>query len=228
MRYENLRVPLVFLGTYVLLTLAALWIGDGYVTAWLPLLKIETQWLLPHGVLCDSVSLVTRNAQRLVEAHAVTTTHLTFENGVLPSGVGLKSSTLQAYVLSHPVIVYAILCAWPVGTWRARAKLLLFGVPCVLLTISLDIPFVLAGHARELILLQFAPDRADSDPLALYYSFMHGGGRTALAISGALLTALVATRTRPRAVEPATSIARTGNNVNSSTKKVHRVAATGP
>lgn len=220
-RYSNLRVPLVLLGTYVVLTLTALWIADGYVAAWLPLLGVETQWLLPHGVSCDSLSLVTRGAQRLVEVHAVTTMQLTFENGVLPPGVGLKASTLQAYVLSHAVIVYAILLAWPVPGWRGRGMLLLSGVPCVLLTTSLDIPFVLAGLAQDLILGRFAPQRAERDPLALYYSFMHGGGRIALAIAGALLTALLVTRLQPRAPE-----ARAQDNAKLSAQKRHGVAAT--
>jgi hypothetical protein len=222
-RNATLRAPLVLLATYALLTLAAFWISEGYVTAWLPLLKLESQWLLPRGLLCESVALVTRNTQRLVELHAITAVQL--DHDVLPPGVGLKSTTLQAYVLSHPVIVYAILAAWPVADWRGRATLLMLGAPCVLVTTSLDIPFVLAGHARSLILEQFAPGRADSDPLVLYYSFMHGGGRLGLAISGALLTALVATHLRSRKASRAPSSTTTGRDVNYLAQKRHRVAA---
>jgi len=224
-RHRGLGASLVLLTAYALLTLAAFWIGDDYVAAWLPLLKLESRWLLPQGVLCDSVALVTRNAQRLVELHATTAAQLVFEHNVVPQGV-LKSSTLQAYVLSHPVIVYAILAAWPVTDWSRRAKLLTLGVPCVLVTTSLDIPFVLAGQARELLFEQFAPDRAAGDPLAIYYSFMHGGGRIGLAISAALLTALLATRAS-RIGARTSSIASTRRDVNSPAQKRHRAAATG-
>jgi len=203
-RHRGLGAPLVLLATYALLTLAAFWISDDYVAAWLPLLKLESRWLLPQGVLCDSVALVTRNAQRLVELHATTAARLVSEHNVVPQGV-LRSSTLQAYVLSHPVIVYAILAAWPVTDWSRRAKLLTLGVPCVLVTTSLD--------------------RAAGDPLAIYYSFMHGGGRIGLAISAALLTALLATRASRRGARTS-SIASTRRNVNSSAQKRHRVAAT--
>jgi len=221
MKYEKRLVPLALLGAYVLLTFAAFWIGDHYVAAWLPLLKNETQWLLPRGLLCDSLSLLTRNAERLIEVHAVTTMQMPFDASVLPAGVRLKTSTLQAYLLSHVVIVYAILVAWPVTHWRGRVALLLSGVPCVFLTTSLDIPFVLAGLAQNLILGQFAPERASGDPLVLYYSFMHGGGRVALAICGALLTGLVVTRFQSRA--PETDV---GRRVNSSAQKRHDVEAT--
>jgi len=225
MRHGNLRAPLVFLGVYGLLTLAASTMGEAYVVAWLPLLKLESQWLLPHGLLADSMSIVIRQAQRLVELHATTTTNLAFGKGVVPAALGLKSSTLEAYVLFHPVLIYSTLAAWPIRSWRARIAVFLLGVPCVLVTTSLDIPFVLAGLLQDLILEHVAPERLGSDPLAIYYAFMHGGGRVGLAIVGAVITALAATRVHR--MTTARPITRIGRNVKSSAQKIHRVAVTG-
>jgi hypothetical protein len=225
MRHENLRVGLVLIGVYALLLLAAFRLGDLYVTAWLPLLKLEVQWLLPKGLRCDSVVLVSQQAQRLIELHAVTTIRQAFANGVLPAGVALKASTLQAYVLYHPVIIFATLAAWPAHGWRRRIALLLLGIPCVLITTSLDIPFVLGGLAQDLILGNFAPTDARNDPRALYYTFVHGGGRLGIAVAGALCTALIAQRLRSRAT--ARTKVATCRSVNSSVQKRHRAAAPG-
>jgi hypothetical protein len=223
---KSLRAPLLFLGVYLLLTLAAFWMGETYVVAWLPLFKLETDWLLPRGLHGDSVMLATYEMQRLVELHATTTVRQTFENGVLPAGVALKSSTLLAYVLYHPIITYATLAAWPVTVWRQRITLLLLGVPCVLITTSLDIPFVLVGLAQDLILGNLAPQDAGSDPRALYYAFMHGGGRAGLALAGALSTALVAARIDARTTARKKRKSVPSRNVNSSAQKRHRVAVT--
>jgi hypothetical protein len=190
------RALLVGVGAYILLTALSFSVGEIYVAAWLPVLKLESQWLSIGGLLCDSLTPVTRNAEHLVQLRVVTTMEVGFENGSLPAGVAMRTTTLQAYVLCHPVLVYSVLAAWPVEAWRRRIELLLSGVPCVLITTSLDIPFVLSGLVRRLIFDDFAPGRADSDPLVLYYEFMHGGGRFGLAIVAALVAALCVTRAR--------------------------------
>jgi hypothetical protein len=227
-RPSHLRAALVLLCAYVLLTAAAFATSEVYVGAWLPVLRVEIDWLLPDGLHCESLEIVSRNAQRLIEMHVVTTHPMTFGKNVLPVGVALRSSTLQAYLLSHAVIVYAILLAWPVTHWRRRAALLILGIPCVLLTTSLDVPFVLSGLAENLILENLAPERADNNPLTLYYLFMHDGGRIGLAFAGAALTALLAIRARPSTAEPSASAAATDGDVNSSAQKRHRPAATAP
>jgi hypothetical protein len=190
------RALLVGIGTYISLTALSFFAGEMYVAAWLPLLKLESQWLSLDGLVCDSLTLVTRNAEHLVQLHSITTMNMVFERGSLPAGVAVRSTTLQAYVLSHPVLIYTVLAAWPVREWRQRIALLLLGVPCVLITTTLDIPFVLSGLMRRLIFTNFAPARVDEDPLVLYSEFMHGGGRLGLAVVAALVTALCVTRAR--------------------------------
>jgi hypothetical protein len=190
------RALVVGIGTYILLTTLSFSVGELYVAALLPALKIESQWLSLDGLLCDSLTLVTRNARHVVELRSVTTMQIGLTNGALATGVALRSATLQAYVLCHPVVVYTVLASWPVASWRRRIELLLLGVPFVLITTSLDIPFVLCGAVRDLIFEELAPQRVDADPLILYFKFMEGGGRWGLAIVAALVAVVCATRAR--------------------------------
>jgi hypothetical protein len=119
------------------------------VSAWLPLLAAETAWLLPPGFVAQSIEPITKDGERLVVVHARTTA-VAFPHGVLPSDKTFDISTLQAYLLFHAVVALSILAAWSVaGSARRRIALLLVGVPCVLVTTSLDVPFVLAGLARS-------------------------------------------------------------------------------
>jgi hypothetical protein len=190
------RALLVGVGAYILLTILSFSFGELYVAALLPVLKIESQWLSFNGLLCDSLTLVTRNARHLVQLRSVTTMEIGLENGALAAGAALRSTTLQAYVLCHPVVVYTVLAAWPVASWRSRIELLLWGIPCVLIITSLDIPFVLCGSIRDVIFGELAPERVDADPLILYFRFMDGGGRFGLAIVAALVTVLCVARAR--------------------------------
>src|SRR5262245_57990432 len=130
----RLKAPLIFFAVYVLLTVVSFATSETYFAAWLPLLRFECAWLLPDGFAVEALDLARRNGERLIALHAVTTTSLTFEDGSLPAGEGIKCTTLQAYALYHPVLVYSVLAAWPVETWRKRAQLLLCGILCVLVT----------------------------------------------------------------------------------------------
>jgi hypothetical protein len=181
-----LRPALVLLGAYVSLTAAAYSFGEGYLAPWMPWFRLESDWLLPDGFSAAGIELATNRGERLIVLRAVSTAPLTLAQGVLSAGEKLRSTTLQAYALHHAVIVFAVLAAWPVATWRRRLALLALGVPCVVVTTSLDIPFVLAGLTRELLLDNGAPGGLAGDALVLYYALMHGGGRYGLAIAGAL------------------------------------------
>src|SRR5215831_628122 len=151
------RTALVLLGSYLALTVAAFFFGELYGSAWLPLLRIECGALLPDWLTGAVVKLLARNGQHLVELHVVTAKANVFPLGELPANIGLHSSTLQAYLTSHPVLIFSVLAAWPVESTRQRLVLLALGGPCVLVTTSLDIPFVLVGQLQDLILDNLAP-----------------------------------------------------------------------
>src|SRR5262249_25536800 len=112
--------------------------------------------------------------------------------------VDFYSSTLQAYALYHPILAFALLAAWPVRTWGRRALLLALGVPSVLLSTSLDIPFVLTGHFQEIFVATPPTGPLPWDARMLDSSCLHNGGRFGLTLAVALAFALLATRDRAR------------------------------
>jgi hypothetical protein len=189
--HSGTRAALVLLAAYVALTFAAYSAGESYVAAWLPVWRLEADWLMPAGLVRTGLELAAVDSQHLIVLRLATTVPHVLAGQPIPVGTGLRSTTLQAYALHHAVIVWALLGAWPVPSWRRRLALLALGVPCVLITTSLDIPFVLVGLAQELLLEKLAPNRLATDPLVLYYSFVHAGGRVGLAVAGALTVATV-------------------------------------
>jgi hypothetical protein len=190
------RIALTGLAVYAALTAAAYWFGELYIAPWLPWFRAELAWLLPTGIGVDALELATVGRDHVIQLHAVTTMPLTGGGTTVPAGIALKSSTLQAYALHHAVIVYAVLAAWPTPSWRRRVLLLALGVPCVLVTTSLDIPFVLSGLLQDLVLANLAPEQLGTDPLVTYYNFLQGGGRVGLALAAALGTAVIAAGVR--------------------------------
>jgi hypothetical protein len=200
---------LVFLGAYTALIGAGYALGETYLAAWLPLLELEVDWILPPDLAREALVLEAAHEQRLIVLAAITTSAQSFGATTVPADVDLWSSTLQAYALHHPIIVYAMLAAWPARSLRHRLRLLLLGVPCVLITTSLDIPFVLVGQLRDLLLANLAPTALDSDPRAVYFAFLHGGGRLGLAVAGAAAV-IALERASPRRVVRPASAARAG------------------
>ncbi len=180
------RAALTLLAAYVLLTAAAYWAGELYLAPWLPWLRIERYWLLPPGIAAQSLELATVKGDHVFVLEAQTTMPLAHAGRNLPAGLALSCSTLQAYALHHAVIVFSVLVAWPMSSLRQRIAMLALGIPCVLLTTSLDIPFVLAGLVQDLLLANLAPERLGADPRALYYELMHGGGRIGVALAVAV------------------------------------------
>src|SRR5262249_22637091 len=131
-RARALLVPATWAGVYVLLTAAAFWAGQLYLSALLPILRSEISWLLPTGFALQSLDLVTRDGQRLIELQVMTTIRLAFTHGVLRPQMGFWSSALQAHALHHPIIIMSVLAAWPTGaSWRGRLVMLALGIPCV-------------------------------------------------------------------------------------------------
>ena len=181
--------------TYVVLTVAALLMGDQWLGAWLPLLAKQVDWLMPTEFARHALALTPGDGQITLEA--VTTVDLHAANRIIPAGTVARSATLKAYALQHAAIVFAILAAWPARSLGKRAWLLALGAPCILLCVSFDIPFVLVGLLRRIWLDPLATGHATADPLVVYGAFLQDGGRIGLSI--AVAVAAATTVSDPRA-----------------------------
>lgn len=191
-RLPGLRTPMALVIAYVVLSVGVYVARAPYMHAWLALMAPEIDWLLPASLARKALELVTAQGQELFSLDATTTVPLPCKNVVVPAAVVFFSTTLQSYALLHPVVVYSILVAWPAESRRARLIMLALGLPCVVISTSLDIPFVLAGLIRTSVLESCAPERLSHDPSVIYCEFLHRGGRLGLAVAAAAVVALAA------------------------------------
>ena len=191
-----LRISTVLLVAYVVLTAAAYAAHALYMQAWLPLLAREIDWLLePMGFARKTLELVTEQGEQLISLDALATRPISYRHSVPPARIPVFfATTLQAYALLHPAVIYSILIAWPAESLRHRLSMLAWGLPCVVITTSLDFPFVLTGMIRTTVLERYAPERLAYDPVVVYSEFLHRGGRLGLAVTAAFVVALVAGR----------------------------------
>ena len=199
------RSAFVFVVAYAALTGLGYANGEWYVAGWLRIFLVETISLLPRGFVAESIRLETQHSQRLIVVNTHTSLAL-YPRGIVPPDKPYEISTLQAYAISHAALVFSILAAWPTGgSPYRRILLLLLGIPCVLVSTSLDVPFVLAGLARRLIVAAVDPEAAGRDPLLLYYEFLQRGGRYGVIVALALLAAAAGSARAARTVDSSVS-----------------------
>lgn len=165
-----------YTGASVLAYLHRAW----YLDSLLPAIGVVIDRLLPQEVERAALTIVGDQTQIMLEATLLQPLQIGRE--FVPYGEVVSTSTLGGYALHHVAIILAVLVAWPARTLVQRATLLALAPPTILLATLLDIPFVLAGLVHQLFLDVGVRDFA-SPSLAVYYEFVHRGGRAGLSIS---------------------------------------------
>lgn len=186
------RTALELVGAFLVLTLLALTLGHYYVELWMPLYREVAGWLLPEYRVID-LTLRQGANESVLALTAETAGNMLIGLKYLPAGVGMTSTTLAGHALQHPVIIFSLLLAWPTVPRRDRWRLVLCGIPLLVLVALLDIPFVLAGALQDLVFGTLAPDQASFSVLIGWVHFLNGGGRLLLSITAVLLAVSVYT-----------------------------------
>lgn len=179
------RRALWLLGGYTAASVVAYAASDYYLEILMPAIGAIVDALLPDGVVRTALGVTVKGSQELVALDAALTEPLRVGGIIVPAGEAIDATTLVAYALQPIALVYAVLAAWPTGGAPARATLLALGLPAVMLATLLDIPFVLAGLVHN-VLLDAGVTDGTSRTLAIYYEFLHRGGRLGLAIAVAI------------------------------------------
>jgi hypothetical protein len=112
------------------------------------------------------------------------------ENLVLPDRTVLHSighpytaKTIAINLYLHPLIIFAILAAWPGMVWRDRFKVFLLVLPFLLIVEMLDIPILLGTRCVEVMRTNLLQDPFAGRSLGSYWAaFLHTGGRAALSV----------------------------------------------
>lgn len=180
---------LTALGAFAGVSVLVLALRDQYAAFLLPAIGHLSDVLLPAELARSTLGLAVRDGQSLIALDAVLVAPLQVGTKVVPAGAPLGVTTLAVYAVQQPALIYAVLAAWPCRSLATRGALLALGLPAAVVATLLDIPFVLAGQAHEL-LLDAGVTEGTSRSLAVYFAFLHRGGRAALAIAIAVAIAL--------------------------------------
>ena len=107
-------------------------------------------------------------------------------------------SELQVGAIAEgPIVLFAVLALWPLQAGRSRWRLLLAGLPVLLLLELLtSVPQLMHAMPAVVAMMAGEPDRATA--WDHWSEFIEGGGRFVVACSLAILTAVIVSRARRR------------------------------
>lgn len=183
-RKALLRLVLVLVPVYLGLLLLSLKFGSRYLELLLPLYRWELAQLAPDYAV-RSLDLARLHGEEVVALTVRVARYLVVEGRVLPPGGDINASTLAGNALQHPIVIFSLLLSWPRIALARRPVLILLGLPLLLLVELVDVPLVLLGSIRDLLLANLAPGTYSL--LVGWMNFLNGGGRLALSLAAALI-----------------------------------------
>jgi hypothetical protein len=174
----------VFFVSYVILLLLFSQFGQYYFKPFEGIFRWEIDFFFPQFKV-SSLQMEEYEGQQMVSLTVRLTENIIKHDGTVLHSMGrpYTSKTIAVNEYLHPIIIFAILAAWPAITLRDRFKVLLLVLPFLLVVEMLDIPIVLATRSDETMRANLLNDPLAGTGLASYWvAFMHTGGRAALSI----------------------------------------------
>ena len=179
-----IRTILIFFASYVILLLLFSQFGQYYFKPFEGVFRWEIDFFFPQFKV-SSLHIEDFEGQPMVSLTVRLTENVFKNDGAVLHTMGrpYTSKTIAVNEYLHPIIILAILAAWPAITLRDRFKVLLLVLPFLLIVEMLDIPLVLATRSDEAMRANLLNDPSAGTGLASYWvAFMHTGGRAALSI----------------------------------------------
>jgi hypothetical protein len=184
-----IRPPIIFIVSYAVLLFMFMEFGRFYVKLFAPVFKAEVECLFPEFKVYD-IDYETYRGQDMIFMQVKTAEVIPLATKQLPIGYPIIPKTHVVNLYMHPVIIFAILLAWPGVMLRGRLWMLGFAVPLLFLLELIDIPLVLVGNCQHLINSLYPdPTMAPVRPLVYWRDFLMNGGRAVFSILFACLAA---------------------------------------
>lgn len=183
------EIALRMIITLIVLVWLCLQWGMYYVDLWVPLYRFTLTFIAPDFVVLDLKAL-TQHGDGLVAARLATQYAQFIEGKLLAPGIEINVTTLAGHAYKHFIIIVGAVLILPHLSFSQRMIRLALSVPALLLIEILDIPFVLAGAAQDLLQAN-STGNATSAHLSLipWMRMLDGGGRLALPIIAAVSVA---------------------------------------
>ena len=177
------RAALALMVVYLALLGLMRIVGDAYCALWLPLLRVELNWLLPNDALMD-VGMATRHGERVYVAQIALEK---MPSGTLRNGQSRIAmvSCLSGNAVQPPIIVLSLVLSNIRLKMRQRGLAGLLALAVIAMLFAIDLPLVLAGAVDDLMRENALLERGGASHLTRYGSALDRGGRLALAVLGA-------------------------------------------
>jgi hypothetical protein len=140
---------------------------------------------LPYGTRLEGPVLTTMEGQRSIAYAVVVERYTVMAGQVTRPGGRIDGSTPAGHALQHPVLIGALVLAWP-GLGRRRALAVAAAIPLLVVLEMLDIPLVLLGSLQDSILAAAGRDPSASALVASMY-LLESGGRLGLSLALGLI-----------------------------------------
>ncbi len=167
-------------------------VGSALLRPGLPAVASAVQWLAPY--LSTEVTIVGDDAAAQIQLNARVHDPIVLGSGyIIPVGQATPARANVIHALVPLVIFFSVLVAVPVDNWRQRVLGLVVGLPFGYALLLLTTPFQLVGLI-EASVQQLAAELGLSRPPLLvlrWMLLMEGGGRWALPVAAALVSAVV-------------------------------------
>jgi hypothetical protein len=179
----------VFLVSYIILLLFFSQFGPHYFKLFEGLFGSEIDLLYPQFKV-TSIQMEDYQGSQMVSLTVKLKENMFLADGTVLHSAGrpYTSKTISINEYLHPILIFAILAAWPGIVLRDRFKVLLLMLPFLLIVEMLDIPILLATRCDEVMRANLLQDPMAGKTLGSYWAaFLHTGGRAALSIMAAAL-----------------------------------------
>ena len=179
--------------SWVLLSAVGLWGGRYAIEALIP------PWMLATETVGTSYIPVLRYKSDAEGGRVIMTAYVTRpiyvqEEIAIPRGTFIDISIDALHALVPFIILFTALAAWPVASWRQRARLSAAGLAAALAVSVLTTPALLAGRFDLMLIDHAARAGVKYDPPGIVYwmIFCESGGLWLLPLLAAPLCALLA------------------------------------
>ena len=194
------RISARILLSWLLLSAIGLWGGRYAIEVLIP------PWMLATETLGTSFIPVLKyrsgaGGDRVIMTAYVTRPIYVQEKIAIPRGTFIDISIDALHALVPFIILFTALAAWPVASWRRRARVFAAGLAAALCVSLLTIPALLAGRF-ELMLIDYAAQagiRYDTPGVVYWMIFCESGGLWLLPLLAAALCTLPGAGGRPLA-----------------------------
>jgi hypothetical protein len=179
----------IFLASYIILLAVFSQFGPHYFKLFGGLFRWQIDLLYPHFKV-SSIQMEEYQGSQMVSLTVKLKENMFLADGTVLHSAGrpYTSKTISINEYLHPILIFAILAAWPGIAILDRFKVFLLTLPFLVIVEMLDIPLLLATRCDEVMRANLLHDPLADKRLGSYWAaFLHTGGRAALSIMAAAL-----------------------------------------